>query len=180
MPYLFYRFPQQWKDAYNATYHSGATDWLRARVLGKVLLHERQTVTQLTVVKDKAVPTISDGAKLSADHIMLATGYTVDIDKLTMLHASLRAEIERDRASPILNHWFESSVPGLYFIGLTAVRAFGPLYRFVAGCGAAAGRVTSAITRGLRGRPRAAPKRHRVAADPAVVHRGRREAEHAK
>ncbi len=75
MPYLFYRFPQQWKDAYNATYHSGATDWLRTRVLGKVMLHERQTVTQLTVVKDKAVATISDGAKLSADHILLATGY---------------------------------------------------------------------------------------------------------
>ena len=180
MPYLFYRFPQQWKDAYNASYHSGATDWLRTRVLGKVMLHERQTVTQLTVVKDKAVATISDGAELSADHILLATGYTVDIDRLTMLHASLRAQIARDRASPILNHWFESTVPGLYFIGLTAVRAFGPLYRFVAGCGAAAGRVTSAITRGLRARPRGAPRRHRVAADPAVVHQGRRETEHAR
>src|SRR5229473_5585315 len=180
MPYLFYRFSQQWKDAYNATYHSGATDWLRTRVLGKVMLHERQTVTQLTVVKDKAVATISDGAKLSADHILLATGYTVDIDRLTMLHASLRAQIARDRASPILNHWFESTVPGLYFVGLTAVRAFGPLYRFVAGCGAAAGRVTSAIARGLRARPRGEPRRHRVAADPAVVHQRRRETEHAR
>jgi FAD-dependent urate hydroxylase len=50
-------------------------------------------------------------------------------------------------------------VPGLYFIGLTSLRAFGPLYRFVAGCGAAAGRVASAITRAHAGQPRAATRR---------------------
>jgi asparagine synthetase B (glutamine-hydrolysing) len=39
--------------------------------------------------------------------------------------------------------------------GLTSLRAFGPLYRFLAGCGAAAQRVASAIARGWRGRSRA-------------------------
>jgi len=57
------------------------------------------------------------------------------------------AEIRTDMAIPILSHWFESSVPGLYFVGLTSLRAFGPLYRFVAGCGAAARRVASSIAR---------------------------------
>src|SRR6266550_297634 len=72
-----------------------------------------------------------------------------------MIHRSLRAAIETDRTIPILTHWFESSVPGLYFVGLTSLRAFGPLYRFLAGCGAAAQRVASAIARGWRGRSRA-------------------------
>jgi hypothetical protein len=36
-------------------------------------------------------------------------------------------------------------VPGLYFVGISSLRAFGPLYRFVAGCGAAARRVAGAI-----------------------------------
>jgi len=76
-------------------------------------------------------------------------------NRLTMIHRSLRAAIETDRTIPILTHWFESSVPGLYFVGLTSLRAFGPLYRFVAGCGAAAQRVASAIARGWRGRSRA-------------------------
>jgi FAD-dependent urate hydroxylase len=157
-PFLFYRFSQAWKDAYNARYHSGATDWLRDRVLSKVTLRERQTVAKLEVTGGRLAATLSDGARVSADHIILATGYTVDVNKLTMIHPSLRAAIETDRASPILSHWFESSVPRLYFVGLTSVRAFGPLYRFVAGCGAAARRVASSIARGRVGRSRVVPK----------------------
>jgi cation diffusion facilitator CzcD-associated flavoprotein CzcO len=158
-PVLFYRFPQPWKDAYNAMYHSGATDWLRNRVLGKVTLRERRTVTRLEVAHGRLTATISDGATVSADHIILATGYTVDVNRLTMIHPSLRAKIATDRGSPVLSHWFETSVPGLYFVGLTSLRAFGPLYRFVAGCGAAARRVARAITRGPVGRSRAVTQR---------------------
>ena len=159
LPYLFYRFPQSRRDSHNAAYHSGATDWLRNRVIGKVTLREGQTVTKLNVVDGRVVATVSDGARLTADHILLATGYTVDIDKLTMIHPSLRAEVATDRAIPVLSHWFESSVPGLYFIGLTSLRAFGPLYRFVAGCGAAARRVAKSVARQHAGRSRAAPRR---------------------
>jgi cation diffusion facilitator CzcD-associated flavoprotein CzcO len=158
-PWLFYRFPLGWKDSYNAIYHSGATHWLRDRVVGKVTLHEGQTVAKLEMARGKLAATISDGAKVSADHIILATGYTVDITKLPMIDPSLRAEIKTDRAIPSLNHWFESSVPGLFFVGLTSLRAFGPLYRFVAGCGAAARRVADGVMRARRRRSRAVPTR---------------------
>ena len=159
MPYLFYRFPQERKDSYNAKYHSGATDWLRNRVIGKVKLREGLTVTALRVGDGKIAVTLSDGMRLSTDHILLATGYTVDVDRLPMIHPSLRAEIATGRGSPLLSHWFESSVPGLYFVGLTSLRCFGPLYRFVAGCGAAARRVAGAIARRRVGRSRMAPQR---------------------
>src|SRR5206468_6555502 len=79
-------------------------------------------------------------------------------NKLTMIHPALRAEVKTDRAIPILSHWFESSVPGLYFVGLTSLRAFGPLYRFVAGCGAAARRVAESVARERSRRSRAVPK----------------------
>ncbi len=85
-PYFFYRFPQARKDSYNAAYHSGATDWLRNRVIDKVTLREGQTVTKLTAVDGRVAATVSDGGTLRADHILLATGYTVDISKLTMIH----------------------------------------------------------------------------------------------
>ncbi len=167
MPVLFYRLPQPWKNKYNAKYHSGATDWLRNRVLGKVTLRERRTVTKVEVAHERLKATVSDGATVSADHIVLATGYTVDVNRLTMIHASLRAKIATDRASPVLNHWFETSVPGLYFVGLTSLRAFGPLYRFVAGCGAAARRVAESITRGRVGRSR--PVTQRAVAENAAA-----------
>ncbi|HTD71593.1 MAG TPA: NAD(P)-binding domain-containing protein [Gemmatimonadales bacterium] len=159
MPYLFYRFPRERKDAYNAKYYSGATDWLRNRVIGKVTLREGHTVANVKASDGRVAATLSDGARLSADHILLATGYGVDINKLTMIHPSLRAEIETNRAIPGLSHWFESSVPGLYFVGLTSMRAFGPLYRFVAGCGAAARRVADGVVQARSRRSRALPMR---------------------
>jgi len=158
-PWLFYRFPLPWKDSYNAIYHSGATHWLKHRVVGKVTLREGRTVAKLKVAQGKLDATMSDGAKVRADHILLATGYKVDITKLTTIDPSLRAEIETDRAIPSLSHWFESSVPGLYFVGLTSLRAFGPLYRFVAGCGAAARRVADGVMRARGRRSRAVPTR---------------------
>jgi len=147
MPYFFYRFPQHRKDRYiRGIGIAAATDWLRDRVIGKASLHEGHTV-KLQAAGGAIEATISDGEKVRADHVMMATGYQVDINKLPMIHPSLLAEIRTDMAIPILSHWFESSVPGLYFVGLTSLRAFGPLYRFVAGCGAAARRVASSIAR---------------------------------
>jgi len=147
LPYLFYQFPQDWKDRYNSNYESGATDWLRNRVIGKVTLHEWRTVTKCEAVNGKVDVALSDGAKLHVDHILLATGYKVDLSRLRIIDPSLRDQIRTDRAIPILSGRFESSVPGLYFVGITSLRAFGPLYRFVAGCGAAGRRVARAIAR---------------------------------
>jgi cation diffusion facilitator CzcD-associated flavoprotein CzcO len=163
MPYLFYRFPQARKDSYNSQYHSGAADWLRDRVIGKVTLREAQTVANLALREGKLDATISDGTKVRVDHIMLATGYKVDINRLKMIHPALRREIKTELAIPILSHWFESSVPGLYFVGLTSLRAFGPLFRFVAGCTAAAHRVASSVARAPVARAGTAPKRATVA-----------------
>jgi len=155
MPYLFYRFPQQRKDSYNSNYVSGASSWLTDRVIGKVTLREGRTVTNVEVVDGKVDATISDGTRALVDHILLATGYKADINRLTMIHPSLRAEIRTDMAIPLLSHWFESSVPGFYFVGFTSLRAFGPLYRFVAGCGATARRVARSVARARVGRPQA-------------------------
>ena len=154
-PYFFYRFPQARKDRYNGNYVSGASDWLRDRVIGKATLHEGHTVVKIEAAADGTFHAlISDGEKVPVDHVMLATGYRVDINQLTMIHPSLLAQIMTDNAVPVLSHWFESSVPGLYFVGLTSLREFGPLYRFVAGCGAAAKRVARSVARKI-----AAPSR---------------------
>ena len=148
LPYLFSRFSQEWRDNYNAVYHSGASDWLRERVIGRATLHEGRTIERLQASGERLQAKLSDGTALGADHVLLATGFQVDVARLPMLHPSLTAEIRADAGVPDLSRWFESSVPGLYFLGITSVRNFGPLYRFVAGCGAAARRVAGAVARG--------------------------------
>ncbi|HLI88358.1 MAG TPA: NAD(P)-binding domain-containing protein [Ktedonobacteraceae bacterium] len=155
MPYLFYHFPQPRKDRYmRNNYNAAASDWLRDRVVGKVTLHEGQAISAIQEVDDGLALSLSSGEKLKADHLMLATGYQVNVKKLPMLHPSLIAEIQTDRDIPLLSPYFESSVSGLYFVGLTAVRAFGPLFRFVLGNKAAAQRVAGAVARQVRARSR--------------------------
>jgi thioredoxin reductase len=166
LPFLFYRFPQPKKDHYNSYYMAGATHWLRGRVIDRATLHEGQTVAKIEPVDGHVEVTVSDGTTVRADHILLGTGYRVNIDRVTMLDPSLRAEIETDGGFPVLSHWFEASVPGLYFVGITSLRAFGPLYRFVAGCGAAASRVAAGVARARARQPEPAATRPGRVRDP--------------
>jgi len=123
------------------------------RIIGKVALHEGQKIDKMEQVGDRVEVTLTNGEKLQADHVMCATGYKVNIKNLSMIHPSLLSEIQtldegdKDENTPVLNHWFESSVPGLYFLGLTTLRSFGPLYRFVVGTKATAERVASSAAR---------------------------------
>lgn len=148
LPYLFYRFPQQAKDTFIRNHYiPAASDWLRERIIGRVHLHESHVINKVDETGGKVQTALSDGSKIMADHIMFATGFCADINRLPMLHPSLLRQIQTDQGSPLLSPWFESSVPGLYFVGFTALRAFGPLYRFVVGCKAAAPRVARGIVR---------------------------------
>ncbi|HEV2238386.1 MAG TPA: hypothetical protein VGR57_17125, partial [Ktedonobacterales bacterium] len=65
--------------------------------------------------------------------VIAGTGYEVDVDRIPFVHPELAAEIVRVERAPNLTRHFESSVPGLYFVGPAAAFSFGPLFRFVAG-----------------------------------------------
>lgn len=150
IPYLFYRFEQPKKDRYLRThYNAAASDWLRDRTLGKVDIRENQKITTMKAAGDGVAITLSNGDHLDVDHVMLSTGYVVNLQNLPMLSPDLAARVKTDNGVPLLNHYFGSSVPGLYFIGLSSVRTFGPLYRFVVGNKAAACRVAMAVSRRL-------------------------------
>ncbi|MFE1287106.1 NAD(P)-binding domain-containing protein [Streptomyces sp. NPDC058751] len=90
---------------------------------------------------------------LRADHLLLATGYRVDVDRLGLLAPELRREVRTFRGAPRLSSGFESSVPGLFFTGLAAAPTFGPVLRFVAGTGFAARRAAGSLAAGTRDRP---------------------------
>ncbi|HKT05776.1 MAG TPA: NAD(P)-binding domain-containing protein [Rugosimonospora sp.] len=84
------------------------------------------------------------------DHVIAATGYTVDLDRVDFLSAGLRAAIRSHVRMPVVSRSFESSVPGLYFVGPPAVDSFGPLMRFMVGAEYAAPLVARRIARRAR------------------------------
>jgi FAD-dependent urate hydroxylase len=145
-PYFFQRFPLDKKARMvRNTHWPTASNWLRDRILGKVVLHEGQMATKI-VEDDKGVKlTISDNTRLNLDHVIVATGYQTNVSRVTMLSPCILADIKTRYGSPILNPWFECSVPGLYFIGFSSLQSFGPLYRFVAGAPATASRIAHAV-----------------------------------
>ena len=95
-----------------------------------------------------------DGARsqLDVDRVIAATGYRVDVHSLGVLSKELANSVTTLQGSPRLTRDFESSVPGLYFSGLTAAATFGPMMRFVCGSAFAAPRVADGVSARLRGR----------------------------
>jgi thioredoxin reductase len=77
----------------------------------------------------------SDGSALSlrSDHVIAATGYRLELDRLGILAEDLRRQIRIIAGAPLLSASFESSVPGLYFVGPLSANCFGPAMRFVLG-----------------------------------------------
>ena len=90
-------------------------------------------------------------SRLEVDHVIAATGYRVDVRSLGLLSEDLASSLAAVEGSPRLNGGFESSVPGLFFSGLTAAATFGPMMRFVCGSGFAGPRVADGVTARLRG-----------------------------
>jgi hypothetical protein len=89
----------------------------------------------------------ADGSErhIVVEHVIAATGYRVDLAKLKFLSSGIRSKLELAYQMPILSAQFESSVPGLYFVGLPSTLSFGPMFRFALGAGFTARRLARAL-----------------------------------
>lgn len=127
--------------------------WLRERVEGHVPLLTGRTLRRAAVAPNGGIRltfTADGEEELDADHVIAATGYRIDLARLPFLGEELRARVQTVGGAPKLSSCFESSVPGLHFVGLAAAHTFGPAMRFVYGT-----RFSSTeLVRGLARRPR--------------------------
>jgi FAD-dependent urate hydroxylase len=106
--------------------------WLPAR-LKDVRIATGREVAEARMVGGQVAIKLDDGTQRRLDHVMLGTGYKVDISKYDFLPQELTQRIEQFDGYPKLSSGFSCSVPGLHFMGATAARTFGPLLYFVAG-----------------------------------------------
>ena len=106
--------------------------WLPER-LAAVKITTGRSVSQAKASGNDVAIKLNDGSERRVDHVLLGTGYQVDISRYDFLPPKLSQEIEQFDGYPKLASGFRSSVPGLHFIGATAARSFGPLLYFVAG-----------------------------------------------
>jgi FAD-dependent urate hydroxylase len=70
---------------------------------------------------------------VEADHVIAATGFKPDLRRLSFLDPDVMAQIHAFDGIPWLSRCGESSVPGLFFVGLLSAPTFGPLVRVMFG-----------------------------------------------
>ncbi len=138
LPRVFRLFSPKKRHPYVAdAYGPGGSWWLRDRVEGRIeiRLATRVTGADQTDGKVRLHLTSSTGpAELLTDRVIAATGFKVDIGRLDYLDAALKHDIQREAGGiPALSPTFESSVPGLYCVGITSAPVFGPIMRFMYG-----------------------------------------------
>jgi cation diffusion facilitator CzcD-associated flavoprotein CzcO len=139
---------------------AAAAGWLKQRC-DDVRCDAGRTIVGAHVADDRIVLALDNGTR-SFDHVILGTGYRVDVTRLGIFSPPLLDAITCADGSPILQSGLESSVPRLHFVGSYAVQSFGPLLRFVAGAPYAARAVTDAVLK--RGAQRRALRQASVAA----------------
>ena len=94
---------------------------------------------------------LDSGVSFRVDHVVLATGYTVDIRKAPYLSGeTILPALPVNNCYPVLDDAFQSGIPGLYFTGPLSSRDMGPIFGFVVGCPAAAKILVDGVRQGLQ------------------------------
>jgi thioredoxin reductase len=134
-----------------STFGPAGAWWLRNRVENRIDIALESTIADASLDRGRVVLEVrganSGSRRLAVDHVLAATGYRGNLKKLGFLDGELERSIETIAGDPALSRHFESSVPGLFFVGRAAANTFGPVMRFVFGTRFASGTVADRICR---------------------------------
>ena len=155
VPGLFHALPERLRLTIVQRYLGPSPGWhVRDTIEGHVPYRLDSTVAGATLSADGRVSLAIDRkgegrSTLEVDHVVAATGYKVEVERLNLIDPELLAGIATLDGSPVLSRHFETSVPGLYFVGTPSAYSFGPMFRFACGADYAARRLARRF-RGLR------------------------------
>jgi len=145
-PIIFHFLPQRVRRDILSDFGPPEGGWFsKERVMGRVPLLLGHSLKGADVNQGEVHLQLvgPDGSerRIAVDHVIAATGYRVNLERLCFLSCRIRSRLKSAYQAPILSTQFESSVPGLYFAGLPAAYSFGPMMRFAFGAGFTARRL---------------------------------------
>ena len=151
-PLAFRLMPERFRfDAVRRILGPAPCWFIKQQVVGKVSFHLGVTITEANTQNGRICLELTDNMgttrTLVTDHVIAATGYRVDLRRLTFVNSDIQTGIRSVDQTPVLSSNFESSVPGLYFVGASAANTFGPLLRFAFGAGFTARRLSKHLAR---------------------------------
>jgi thioredoxin reductase len=136
-PHVFHGMPARWRLKTVRSYLGPAGGHFMQERFARVGQITGCEIRSAQVAGDKVDLTLSqengETRRLTAGHVIAATGYKVDLRRLPFLSDSTLREISSIEHTPVLSRFFESSLSGLYFVGPAAANSFGPVMRFAYG-----------------------------------------------
>ena len=133
VPELLRRLPPAAQDTLRTiSVRPAAAQWLSNR-LRNVKITNQTKVTAAIPVGDRLHLSLDNGTSRLVDHALLGTGYRVDAARYSFLAPEILKSLQSSNGFPKLDRGFESSVPGLHFLGAPAAGAYGPVMYFVSG-----------------------------------------------
>ncbi len=152
LPQVFRHMPEHFRLDKVRRILGPAPGWFtQEQVVGKVPFNLGVAISRATVENGRVHLELagSDGARrtLVMDHVIAATGYRVDLRRLGFMNHDVLDGVRSVENTPILSSNFESSLPGLHFVGVTAANTFGPLLRFAFGTRFVARRLSRHLAR---------------------------------
>lgn len=157
-PLVFRKMPVNFRLEKVKTVLGPAPCWFtKQEIIGNVSLIEGSKVSRVDVQNGRVNVDLVDASgatkSLIVDHVLLATGYKVNMQRLRFLDAQLGQRLKTVENTPVLSSNFESSVPGMYFVGASAANTFGPLLRFAFGAGFASRRLSRHLASAVARQP---------------------------
>jgi cation diffusion facilitator CzcD-associated flavoprotein CzcO len=123
--------------------------WLGPRISRDAIkIWPNSHVTSCRQLQNGEIEVVLDARKtLTIDHVLLATGYKVAIEKIPFLRAgNILNNLATRNGYPQLDEQFQSNLPGLFFTSVTATQDFGPFFGFVVGAAASASIIGSFLS----------------------------------
>jgi hypothetical protein len=151
-PNVFRHLPERYRLETVRTFLGPAGGWFaKEKVMGKVPLVLGFSPVQAEILDNRVCLHLraEDGTerKIHPEHVIAATGYKFDLNRLSFLSPQVRTGIRTVEGTPVLSSSFESSLPGLHFVGLAAANTFGPVMRFAFGAGYTARHLTQSVAK---------------------------------
>lgn len=110
-----------------------------------------RSVTTAEMAGGKIRVGLDDGSERLVDHVVQGTGFQVEVGRFGFLSQEITGTIRTLSGQPWLGPAFESSIPGLHFLGAASDLSYGPLMRAIAGTRYAASAVARRAAAGASG-----------------------------
>jgi cation diffusion facilitator CzcD-associated flavoprotein CzcO len=132
-PDLFRRLPRRIRHEWSVrAMRPAIAHWLKPRT-HNIPIHTERFLVQARAEGERLRVRFNDGTDRLVDHVVLGTGYRLNVALYPFLSSGVLERIDTVDGYPHLDAGFETSLPGLHFLGAPAAWSFGPLMRFVAG-----------------------------------------------